>query len=468
VTTAGTTQPGSSEGPLLHRKLAKNGKTGECLMANDTENKVQELQNKLYRSAKLSPTRRFHALYDKVHRQDFLWRAWVDVARNGGAPGIDGVSIDHIKEGGTEGVRAFLDTLATELKDGTYRPLPVRRVTIPKPSGGERHLGVPALRDRVAQAAAKAVIEPIYEADFCDCSYGFRPGRSAHQALDAIKAEVNRGRVWVVDADIASFFDSIRPEVLRKSLEERISDRAMIKLIMGWLRSGVMAGETLLHPETGTPQGGVISPILANVVLHRLDRQWEAQHKRLGVLIRYADDLVVLCPTKERAEAALAALTEILAELGLSLAEAKTHVVDLREPKAGFDFLGFHHRRVESFTRKGTYFCARWPSERAVRRAKDAIRAHTARRWEMLPVAFVTEGLNRYLVGWRGYFAKGNSTTVFHDLDEFVVERMARFISKKHGHHGRNYGLRVLIDNEYLGVVRLVGSVRFGPSHAVR
>jgi RNA-directed DNA polymerase len=171
-----------------------------------------------------------------------------------------------------------LDTLATELKDGTYRPLPVRRVTIPKSSGGERHLGVPALRDRVVQAAAKAVIEPIYEADFCDCSYGFRPRRSAHHALDAIKAEVNRGRVWVVDADIASFFDSIRPEVLRAALEERISDRAMLRLIMGWLRSGVMAGETLLHPETGTPQGGVISPILANVVLHRLDRQWEAQH----------------------------------------------------------------------------------------------------------------------------------------------------------------------------------------------
>jgi len=468
VTTVGTTQPGSSEGPLLHHVLAKEGKAGECLMANGTQDKVRELQTKLYQAAKSSPTRRFHALFDKVHRPDFLWRAWVDVARNGGAPGVDGVSIDHIEERGTDGVREFLDALAAELEAGTYRPLPVRRVTIEKPGGGERHLGVPAIRDRVVQAATKAVIEPIFEADFLDCSYGFRPGRSTHQAMDVIKAEVDRGRVWVVDADIASFFDSIRPDVLRAALEERISDRRILTLIMGWLRSGVMAGETLLHPETGTPQGGVISPVLANVVLHRLDRQWAAQHQRLGVLIRYADDLAVLCPTKEKADAALAALAVILAELGLSLAEAKTSVVDLREPRAGFDFLGFHHRRVESFTRKGRYFCARWPSDRSVRRARARIRAVTDKRWTPVAVETIVGNLNQYLIGWRGYFAKGNSTTVFHDLDEFTTERMARFISNKHGHHGRHYGLRVLIDHNNLGLVRLVGSIKSGPTKSVR
>lgn len=272
----------------------------------------------------------------------------------------------------------------------------------------------------------------------------------------------------MVDADIASFFDSIRPEVLRAALEERISDRRVLGLIMGWLRAGVWTGETLLHPESGTPQGGVASPLLANVVLHRLDRIWAERHLRLGVLVRYADDLVVLCPTKERADAALAALAGILAELGLALASAKTHVVDLRAHGSGFDFLGFHHRRVESFTRKGRYFCARWPSPRAVRRAKERIRSHTDRQWLMLDVEDIVERLNRFLVGWRGYFAKGNSTTVFHDLDEFVVERMARFISNKHGHHGRNYGLRVLIDHDDLGITRLVGSVRHGPVHAVR
>ena len=429
-------------------------------MANDAQDKVQELQTKLYQAAKRSPTRRFHALYDKVHRKDIPWRAWLDVAKNGGAPGVDGVTIAQIEE---QGVEAFLATLASELEDGTYRPLPVRRVTIPKSGGGERNLGVPAVRDRVAQAATKLVLEPIFEADFLDCSFGFRPGRSAHQALEVIGEEVNRGRVWVVDADIASFFDSIRPDVLRAALEERTSDRRVLGLLMGWLRSGVWTGTSLVHPESGAPQGGVISPLMANAVLHRLDRTWQEHHRRLGFLVRYCDDLVILCPTKERAEQALVTLAQVLAELGLSLASAKTSLVDLRVPKAGFDFLGFHHRRVESFTRKGRYFCARWPSERAVRRAKDRIRSHTGRRWLLLPVEDIVERLNLFLVGWRGYFAHGNSTTVFHDLDEFTVERLARFITSKHGHHGRNYGLRVIIDHKYLGLVRLVGSVRHGP-----
>jgi len=434
-------------------------------VANDTHDKTRELQRKLYRAAKRSPARRFHALYDKVFRRDILERAWEEVRRNRGAPGVDGVTIAQVQDQGVEG---FLDELAVELQDGTYRPLPVRRVTIPKPQGGERNLGVPAVRDRVVQAAAKAVLEPIWEADFLDCSFGFRPGRSAHQALEAIRVEVNRGRCWVVDADIASFFDEIRPEVLGAALAERVSDRRMRKLVMGWLKAGVLAGDTLLHPQAGTPQGGVASPLLANVVLHRLDRAWQAQHRRLGVLVRYCDDLVILCPTKERADAALVALTAVLDELGLRLAAAKTHVVDLRQGGAGFDFLGFHHRRVESFTRKGRYYCARWPSVRAVRAAKQKIREHTDRRWLLLPVEDIVKGLNRFLVGWRGYFRYGNSTMVFHDLDEFVTDRLARFITNKHGYRGRNYGLLVLMDHGYLGVTRLVGSVRYGAVHAAR
>jgi RNA-directed DNA polymerase len=273
----------------------------------------------------------------------------------------------------------------------------------------------------------------------------------------------------VVDADIASFFDSIRPEVLHAALAERVSDQRMLKLIMGWLKAGVLAGETLLHPEAGTPQGGVASPLLANVVLHRLDRAWQAQHRRLlGVLVRYCDDLVILCPTRERAEAALAALTGLLADLGLALSVAKTSLVDLRVHGAGFDFLGFHHRRVASFTRKGRYFCARWPSKRAVRAAKQRIREHTDRRWLLLPVEEIVKDLNRFLVGWRSYFRYGNSTMVFHDLDRFVTDRMARFITKKHGYRGRNYGLLVLMGNGYLGLQRLVGCVRHGPGRGGR
>lgn len=427
--------------------------------ANNALEKTRELQRKLYLAAKRSPTRRFHALYDKVFREDFMQRGWEEVRRNRGAPGVDGVTINQVEE---QGVEEFLDGLARELRDGTYRPLPVRRVTISKPDGGERNLGVPAVRDRVVQAATRAVVEPIFEADFLDCSYGFRPRRSAQQALETIRMEVNRGRGWVVETDIASFFDSIRWDVLDAALRERISDRRVMKLIRGWLQAGVLADGSLLHPEAGTPQGGVVSPVLANVVLHLLDREWEQHHRRLGVLVRFADDLVVLSPTRERADAALAALARIVADLGLELKQAKTRVVNLRERGEGVDFLGFHHRWVESFSRKGSHFCARWPSDRAVRTAKTAIRARTDRRLLMLPVADVVTNLNRYLVGWRSYFRHGNSTTVFHDLDRFVTERMARFITNKHGYRGRGYGMWVLRGNEYLGLQQLVGNVRHG------
>ncbi len=237
-----------------------------------------------------------------------------------------------------------------------------------------------------------------------------------------------------------------------------------------WARKTLQppVAERHLEAEVAHCVGGVISPLLANMVLHRLDRAWQAQHRRLGVLVRYCDDLVILCPAKERADAALVALTAVLDELGLSLAAAKTHVVDLRQGGAGFDFLGFHHRRVESFTRKGRSYCARWPSVRAVRAARQKIREHTDRRWLLLPVEDIVKGLNRFLVGWRGYFRYGNSTMVFHDLDEFVTDRLARFITKKHGYRGRNYGLLVLMGHGYLGVTRLVGSVRYGAVHAAR
>jgi RNA-directed DNA polymerase len=432
--------------------------------ANNARDKTQELQTKLYRAAKRSPNRRFHVLYDRIYRRDFLERAWNEVRANQGAPGVDGVTISDIEE---QGVEAFLDDLQRDLEDGTYRPLPVRRVTIPKRNGGDRHLGVPCVRDRVVQAATKAVLEPVFEADFLDCSYGFRPGRSAHQALDVIRAEVNRGRGWVVDADIANCFDSIRKEVLLEALRERISDRRVVKLIVGWLKAGVLTGEALVHSETGTPQGGVLSPLLANVVLHRLDRRWQQSCRRLGVMVRYADDLVILCPTRERAEAALRALKAIVAELGLELAQAKTRLVDLREQGQGFDFLGFHHRRMRS--RRGSYFCYRWPSRSAVAAARANIKARTERRRILLSVEVIVKDINKFLVGWRNYYRYGNSSDAFRHLDRYVTERLARFISKKHRHSGRSFGLKILIDRGLdrgvndLGLVRLSGSVRTEP-----
>jgi len=254
---------------------------------DNARNKTHELQAKLNQAAKASSTRRFHALYDRIYRSDVLDSAWELVKRNHGAPGVDGISIEDIE---AEGVQAFLGELQQDLLRHRYEPRPVRRVSIPKADGKLRHLGIPTVRDRVAQAAAKLVLEPIFEADFLDCSFGFRPRRSAHQALEAIRAEVNRGRVHVVDADIAAFFDSIPREVIRDAMRTRISDRRVLGLIDGWLRAGIITAEgQLLDPDTGTPQGGVLSPLLANAVLHRLDQAWQPMSIRLGVLVRYAD-----------------------------------------------------------------------------------------------------------------------------------------------------------------------------------
>src|SRR6266536_2771462 len=244
--------------------------------ANDTPDSVRVLQRKLYRAARQSRSRRFHALYDKVYRRDVLERAFDEVARNGGAAGVDGQTIDEIRQ---QGVDAFLSVLEAELREDAYRPLPVRRVAIPKASGGERTLGIPAVRDRVVQAAVKIAIEPIFEADFLDCSLGFRPKRSARQARERIRTHIQRERRHVVvDADIEGFFDNLERGILLRLLRERISDRRVLALIDRWLRAGVFADGALLHPDTGTPQGGVISPLLANVYLHALDRAWHGRH----------------------------------------------------------------------------------------------------------------------------------------------------------------------------------------------
>jgi group II intron reverse transcriptase/maturase len=431
--------------------------------AHHAEDKTRQLQTKLYQAAKRSPTRRFHALYDRLHRTDVLERAYRDVKENHGAPAVDGVTIEDIE---AQGAEAFLEELGNELRTHTYRPLPVRRVSIPKRDGGQRHLGIPPIRDRVVQAAFKIVTEPIFEADFLDCSWGFRPGRCQHDALDAVREEVLRGRVHVVDADIASFFDTIPRKVLVAALRRRISDRRMIKLVQGWLKAGVMAGETLLHPEAGTPQGSVVSPLLANAVLHYLDTAWQPHRIRLGMLVRWADDLVILCPSRERAEAALVALRQVLASLGLALSEGKTRLVDLRDDRQGFVFLGFEHRRTTS--RKGKPWCYRWPSKPSVERAKEEIRARTNKRNFRKPVGAVVEDVNCYLRGWRNYYRFGNAANVFHNLDRFVDERLARFISGKYSHSGRGFGYLVLIEHRRLGLVQLSGSVRNGSVHAVR
>jgi RNA-directed DNA polymerase len=301
------------EGPLLRRCVsAQEGLVSALVASPARQDKVQVLQRTLYRAAKADPGRRFHALYDKVHRRDVLERAWLLVRINRGAPGIDWTTIADVEE---YGVARLLDELAVDLKEQRWRPLPARRVWIPKPGSSEqRPLSIPAVRDRIVQAALKIVIEPIFEADFLPCSFGFRPKRSAHDALQVLIEEAWRGRRWVVETDIASCFEAIPHDRLMEAVEERVCDRKVLKLLRAMVRAGVMDDGVVRGSVTGTPQGGVISPLLCNVYLHRLDRQW--QTRRYGRLVRYADDVVVMCVTRQQAEDALGAITAVLGELG--------------------------------------------------------------------------------------------------------------------------------------------------------
>lgn len=429
-------------------------------VANDAQDKVRVLQRKLYRAAKQQRGRRFHALYDKIHRRDVLERAWKEVAANGGAAGVDGVTIEMVRE---QGVREFLSVLEDELREGVYRPLAVKRVAIPKASGSERMLGIPAVRDRVVQAATKLAIEPVFEADFLDCSWGFRPKRSARGARERLRTHIQRERRHlIVDADITGFFDNLDRSVLRRLLRGRISDRRVLALIDAWLRAGVLADGELLHPTAGTPQGGVISPCLANIYLHALDRAWQERYWRLGKLTRYADDLVIACWQPRQALRARDALARLLAELGLQLSPQKTRIVNLNVVGEGFDFLGYHFRRIPVRRDPDRRYCACWPSRQAMVAARQRIRDLTPMERVGLPAIMVVQEINRFLKGWGAYFRHGNSTQQFKALDHFAFERVARFLSRKHGKPGRGMGVYLLMKSDTrLGLYRLAGTVRY-------
>lgn len=422
--------------------------------------RVRALQHVLYRAAKADPGRRFHALFDKVYRRDVLDRAWQEVRRNRGAAGIDRITLADV-EG--YGVDRLLDELMTDLWEKRFRPLPSRRVFIPKPGINEqRPLSIPAVRDRIVQAAAKVVLEPIFEADMADCSFGFRPKRSAYDALQVLIDESWKGRRWVVETDIANCFEAIPHDRLMQAIEERVSDRATLGLVRSMLRAGVMTEGMVRRGESGTPQGGVISPVLCNVYLHRLDRVWSMREH--GVLVRYADDLVVMCATREQAEAALMRLRDLLAGLELEPKATKTRIVHLVEGGEGFDFLGFHHRLVRGRTPKSAYltFLARWPARKATQRARDRIRQITARSRLLVPIEDIIGELNRFLIGWVGYFRYGNSARVLGQIRNYALRRIALFLSKT-GKRRRswNWGMvQVLLSPNHMGLISLDGTVR--------
>jgi RNA-directed DNA polymerase len=430
--------------------------------------RVRALQRVLYRCAKQDRDRRFHALYDKVARSDVMRRAWSEVRANRGAPSVDGITIDDVV---SSGVGDFLDGLAEQLRTGKYRPRPLRRVHIPKPGrpGQSRPLGIPTVADRVVMAAAKAVLEPIFEADFLPSSYGFRPQRSAHHALETVRTTVNRGRVWALDADIQSCFDEISHDALVAQLERRVCDRRMLKLLRGWLRAGVFEGGIVSAIEAGTPQGSPISPLLANVALHVLDEAWARDGQRLGVLVRYADDLVVLCATSEQAVKARELGAAVLATLGLRLHPDKTRIVHLEKGAEGFDFLGFQHRMRESWKRRGRWYLQKWPTPRAMASIRGKVRERTDRHYAHLPLEWVVENLNPVLRGWGVYFRYGNSAQKFDTIDAYVNQRMAMLASTKHGLRGWNWSTR--FDHQWvtsLGVHRFSGTIRPTTAYASR
>jgi RNA-directed DNA polymerase len=443
---------------------------------NTPIDKVRELQRKLYVSAKRSRTRRFHALYDRISRGDVLREAWKRVRSNRGAAGVDEESIQSIEE---KGVDVFLDGIRSDLVAGRYRPSPVRRRYIPKADGKQRPLGIPTVRDRVTQMAVKLVIEPIFEADFLPVSYGFRPKRNATQALEAIREAGNRGQNFVFDADIRRYFDTIDREKLMAMVSERISDRRVVKLIRKWLGAGVMEDGTVRETLAGTPQGGVISPLLANIYLHDLDRIWEQRCRHLGRLVRYADDFVVMCKTESQAKEAQGRVGIIMERLGLVLHPEKTRIVDLRRGKEGFTFLGCTIRKRRSIQRAPhLHFVQRWPSPKAMTRVRERVHDLTdARRSGAKDVKEIVTSLNPVLRGWGNYFRShrpvgrtGNADREFNRIDGYVYDRLIRWMQRRGGQrtrYRRDAWPRERLHEE-MGLYRLRGTVRYPAQATLR
>lgn len=403
-------------------------------MSLATPEKIRTFQRKLYTAAKQDKVRRFHQLYDKIHRPDILRFAWLLARANKGKPGVDGLDFDQIE---AQGLDEWLEKLRKDLHHKTYRPEAVRRVMIPKAGGGERPLGIPTIRDRVAQTAAKLILTPIFEADFEDCAYGYRPGRSAQQAVEKVRRAMDEGYTDVVDADLSKYFDTIPHEALMKSLARRISDKHVLQLIKMWLKAPVEEKDESGRPRmsggkgarVGTPQGGVISPLLANIYMHRFLRyfyQTGTDRQLRARIVNYADDFVIL--SRGRAQEALDWTRGVMEKIGLKLNESKTCVRDARKER--FDFLGYTcgpqvHRQ------RGEVYLTVEASAKSIRKLKDAVR-EVLHEGKTLGWPLVRNQLNLKLRGWANYFRIGTRLLAFREVDNYVDERVRSFLRRRH------------------------------------